>query len=419
MINQDALACSAGILKCPREYIFTRVIRGLNRLFSPRVYGFIGLLCGLTIIPLGIATAVPLPPVLCIEGATDCGAVSLPSSEPKRWNPGHYMQFQVWDSSTDEKKQKKRFRAYDSISNNTQIKGVALRIRWGQLESSKGVYTFDFLNEEIEKLQSLAVPKQLFIRLIDRAFSKKSGPNCINDGYFPAYIIDIACTETSKGNTARIWDPAVVDRMIALYQAIAAEWDDNPAFEGIYLIRETAKNGAILDDPTFSYQAYKQGLKNLVDAADTAFVKSNAVLSMNFSRQQDAEDMFSHLITTKVGYGGPDTMPDDTCAHWQIRSDKVYNGTLGDKDHRGAIPSIRSNEGSQMGGGTGNCVPDEIRDWANDQLHASHLMWTRQNYRGTPEQQWNTGVLPYINNPANDLTHTSCPTNYTQGCVSN
>jgi len=416
MINQDALAFSASILKCVSAHIFAGVIRGLNRLFSRRVPWFIGLICSSTIIPLSITIAAPLPPVVCIGGATDCGVVSLPSSEPKKWHPGHYMMLSLGESRDGALRT--RFRLYQRIANNTQIQGVVLRIKWGQLEGDEGQYTFDTLQKDLDYLKNLAVPKRLFVRIHDRAFGKRI--ECATDDVFPSYLRNQkGCLKTDKGTTSRIWTPYVQDRLIALYEAMAEKWDDDPYFEGVYLIRETAKNGVIRGDSEFSKAAHLRGLRRIAEAADAIFVKSNAIMSVNYAEgQANVDELIAFNAALDIGQGGPDTL-NPACSRSYPHAYKTITGDSGGVDYRGFLPVMYSTEASQMGGKLGNCTPDQIRDFANDVLHASHLFWSRNTYMGSPAQQWIEGILPYINDPENNLTHTSCTASYEQGCDTN
>ena len=139
-------------------------------------------------------------------------------------------------------------------------------------------------------------------------------------------------------------------------------------------------------------------------------------MSVNFAGGETRiATLMDHINTLDIGFGGPDVLPFPGCGQFAIDADQVFKGSKG-TDYRGAIPSMRSMETSNMNGNNGNCTPQQIRDWANDTLHASHLFWTRTNY-GNAVRDWDTGILPLINDTANDLTHnqTVAPTNYTNG----
>ncbi len=333
----------------------------------------------------------------------------------KKWHPGHYIQFSVIESK--DVNQSFRFGIYDDIAANTQIKGACVRVKWAALESTQGVYTFDTMSTEINKLKNLSSPKRLFIRLLT-GVSKSGGDPCATTEMFPPYLrtgSNAACALTTSGNTIRLWNSFVRNRIIALYEAMAARWDDDPFFEGIYLIRETAKNGSLVDsDPEFSDDNYIDGLKIIATGADNAFVKSNAVMSANFAGGNTRlATLMDHLNTLDIGFGGPDVFPTGICTNRSADADEVFVGSEG-TDYRGAIPSLRSMESGDMNGGLGTCTPQQIRDHANDELHASHLFWTHSNNIDAT-RNWDTGVLPLINDTANDLTHIQAPTNYAQG----
>src|SRR5690606_35466051 len=109
---------------------------------------------------------------------------------------------------------------------------------------------------------------------------------------------------------ARIWDPAVTDRLIALYQALAEEFDKDPYFEGVMLIRETATNGEVFDN-SYSQQAYVKQLKRLAKAGGEAFRRSNVIMSVNWPGDQaTVDELISYNAEVGVGQGGPDVLPD-------------------------------------------------------------------------------------------------------------
>jgi hypothetical protein len=66
-------------------------------------------------------------------------------------------------------------------------------------------------------------------------------------------------------------------------------------------------------------------------------------------------------------------------------------------------------EAAGLGGRRGNFLPQQIYDYARNELHANYIIWRRNTWFGTPAQQWEQGILPVIR--AN-------PTIYTNDCPS-
>ncbi|MBN1238103.1 MAG: hypothetical protein JXB36_06360 [Gammaproteobacteria bacterium] len=394
------------------DRLFDRLLRAVPGLLRqlpaarrrPRWY--LAAALGAALIPPLAAAAPKAPGTLCLNGS--CATTkSQTGDRAVKWNPGHYMQIRLGDSTDD--MQAKRFGWYDEIASNTAIEGVALRLTWGQLEKSKGNYTFGMVRAELDKLKSLAVPKRLFIRLHDRAYG--SSGQCGSGNMFPQDLRNgKGCADTGHGNTARLWDPDVTSRLIELYRAIAQEFDDEPYFEGLMLIRETATNGEVRD-PSFSFDRYVAQLKRLATAASEAFEQSNVVMSVNFLGSQERVDsVIAHSAKVGVGQGGPDVLPRDLARSHPLAYNTLDGSSTG-VEYRKRMPVLYSIEASQLGGSLcRTCTPRDLHEFAVGTLHASHLLWTRNTDTGSSSQQWEHGILPWIQE--HPIDSTGCPDSY-------
>jgi hypothetical protein len=323
-----------------------------------------------------------------------------------KWNPGHYMQLFLNQSTPAW--QQKRFGYYDEIASNANIEGVVLFVRWRELETALGSYAagIGYLERELEKLKSLAAPKRLYVRMAPQYYGT-SGAQC--DSYFPDYILDLGgCAASSSGSIAAFWNPTITNRYIALLQALAAAFDSEPYFEGIWPIRETATGRN--PERGFDWSAFDTQLRRIALAARTAFTRTNVVMSVNYLESQARTDRFvEYLYKIGVGVGGPDTAP--TVGIWSY---KTLQGHSGGVDYRGRIPIHWSVEASELGydgvGPPGGYTATEIMDFADRTLRTSHLFWARNDTVGTPAQRWHTGILAVIN--SRPLTHTRCPAVY-------
>lgn len=357
------------------------------------------------------AASQPVPPSnLCIEGSGTCGTVPVQSNKGKKWHPGHYMLMFVSDSKKS--RQSVRFGYYDQIASSTTIEGAAIYVRWNELETTRGNYTagIAYLQAEINKLKSLTVPKRLYLRLFPSAWGTPG--DC---SVYPTYIVDMGgCAATNHGSYPAFWKPEIADRYIALLQALGAAFDEEPYLETVWPIQETATGG---NPEGFNLEAYDTQLRRIALAASQAFKKTSVVMSVNFLGTQARVDSFiAYLGSIDVGVGGPDSCPDcDTPSYSTVQ------GLSGGVDYRGKIPIQWSVEASEMGfdavGRDGGYTAQQIYDWNNDVIRASHVLWVRNTSTGTDAQRWTTGILPVIN--AHALEHTSCPVNYTQGCDRN
>ena len=325
----------------------------------------------------------------------------------KKWHPGHYMQILRSNSQTV---QSVRFGYYDSIASETALQGVVVPFRWEQLEGSKGDYSagITLVQSELNYLKALTVPKRLIIRINDHAFSESF------ENTFPSYLNDEALLYTQAGgaHTAwRRWNSTAMGYFIDMWEAYAAEFDDEPYLESIYLYRETAPGPNNPGD--YSSGGYNTQTRRLIAAGSAAFTKTNVIMPVNyFASTALTDSLFVYMEDNQVGTGGPDTCSD--CGVW---GDRTLRGISGGVDYRGVIPAQYSVEVSELGlnsvGPTGGYTPQEIYDfWTT--LNVSHGFWDRNTFAGTSGQQWSTGILPFIQaNP--NLVNEGAPSIYTQG----
>lgn len=361
---------------------------------------------------LGIAAvhaAEPMPPsTLCID-QTNCvntQSSSTTSNSGIKWHPGHYMQEHPGKSETLQT----RFQHYDQISSNKNVVGVVVTYRWSWLEgNTRGDYSagLALLRSEINKLKSLAVPKRFFLRLYDVGY---------NSAYpatdkFPTYL-QSGCLVAAGSNTVwRRWNSTCMGYYIDMLKAVAKEFDNEPYFEGLYVIGETAPNLAGTTPSDFTQSANDTQFRRLALAAKNMFPKSNVVMPINWHWSTSATNsLMDYNKSIGVGQGNPDTCSD--CSMW---GDRTLQGLNGGVDYRGKIPVIYSIEGSVLGynavGPDGGYTAQEIYDFLNTKIKASHILWYRNMSTGTSEQRWDTGILPVINaNPK--PTYTACPAVY-------
>jgi hypothetical protein len=379
---------------------------------SPFAHGcllMLGLLAA-AVAPSRAVLAEPEAPLLCDIQTQECDVGPQKSSSGIKWHPGHYMQVPRGDHETS---QATRFGYYDKIGNNADVVGVMVPFRWSMLEGAEGDYSAGMatIRKEIAKLKSLPQPKRFYLRFIDFHY----GSTNASSGYFPSYLGGKGTYVGSNGVGWCRWQTRWMDAYIRMMEAYAAEFDDEPYFEGFYLYRETAPALGGKQPCGFSLSAYESQTMRLATAMAAAWKKTNIVLSANFIGSQSVMNrIIAHNAELGVGVGGPDILP-DSCARNGTQAYETITGASGGHDYRGEIPIQYSVEAAEMGGALANCSIDELRDFANGTLHASHLFWQRNTYTGTSAQQW-PAILRYIADDGNALTHTSCPARYSQGC---
>src|SRR5690606_8747646 len=106
---------------------------------------------------------------------------------------------------------------------------------WADLEPSRGKYDFSRIETYLKAVRKHK--KRLVIRVMDRRFNTTSKADIV-----PAYVRDLpggGLVRTSTGYAAALWKPEVMDRLIALYQAIGQRYDADPHFEGLFTEEST------------------------------------------------------------------------------------------------------------------------------------------------------------------------------------
>jgi hypothetical protein len=376
----------------------------------------LGLFLGLALIPTVTWAQTgkkPKPP--CLIGAEDCAAIDRGASPKKKWNPGHYMQLK---GNPRMDIQANRFVIYDEIAHNEDLEGVVWKVKWSLLEGdTPGDYSegFKLIHAELDKLESLAVPKRFILRFESISF----GNEC-PEGY-PRYLNSNEwLVQTGKSCIFRMWNDKAVTAWIDLLEAYAEEFDDEPYFEAVYLIKESSVGWQGSEPaPDFSKADYWRNLRRIMAAGGAAFVKTNAVMSLNHAPDQDTMNAaMQYAYDSGLGHGDPDTIPESCWKEepFPKKGDIAYTGMKshgGVKDFRGDMPALRSAEVSEMGLKLGDCYPSELYDHQNNLIRASHMFWSHNTYAGTAEQQW-PAILEFIK--SNPMTNTRCPKRYTQGC---
>src|SRR5271166_571796 len=174
------------------------------------------------------------------------GAGSPRSAHVIKWNPGHYMAsggvvspgmtianspFLIWELG--------------ALNNRNAIIGYRMLIDWAAIEPTEGNYDFSQITAVENYLKTqLNVPKHLVLVVLPGYFGNKT----CNGDVVPNYILNNSAYGkspntgsygwwggTGNGNTcsAAIWRSNVMDRWIALHQALGKAFDSDPFFETI------------------------------------------------------------------------------------------------------------------------------------------------------------------------------------------
>jgi hypothetical protein len=248
-------------------------------------------------------------------------------------------------------------------------------------------------------LKAQPTDKRLVVRIIDRSFNTNSRSGIV-PGYLQTSAFNWGLVETQTGFAARLWEPAVMDRLIALYKRIAWRYESDAYFVGI-ASEETTLG---LDQPFpsgYSHEALTRQYIRLVKAVRPAMPTSNLFIYTNWI---GSADLMSELIQSFVGpgvsAGGSNILPGRLTL-----GQRVYTGVYG-ADYRWTLPFASSVETGELKANT----PREINNWAYNEVRAHYMFWARNTWAGPSSSRWHTGILPFLR--SKPPIRTRCPDAY-------
>jgi hypothetical protein len=325
------------------------------------------------------AVAAPKAPTLCAERNTNCASVvSIGGAvTKKKINPGHYMLPYTGES------QATLLKRADEVCKEPALKGMELGARWAALESSAGQFTFGNVEQIYQLLATCK--KRLVLEVWAVRFDGHS------DGIVPSDL-EGQLAQTGNGYIARLWEPAVMNRFIALYKALGNRFDAEPYFEAI-IFTETAVGNV---EDGYTAAAFISEVTRGVKAIRAAWPTSTVIVYDNFIRgstTQQAVDFMKMLHQTGVGVGGPDVIPPP---YGGTDGEKIYRGEIGGTDYRGRMLTGFGVQVPELGGSKGTYTPRQLFDHCAFTNKCRYMFWMRNTGTGGPEQQWSTGILPFI-----------------------
>jgi len=380
-------------------------------------------------LPVLAAAAAPPPPTNVCVNAQCAPATGGSGSGGIKWHPGHY----VWlDPHTSQAIQ---FTQLDALSSETTVQGIELQVNWSSLEgATAGDYSagFALVDAYLAKLGSLKVPKRLMLAVGERSFGTPAaaGTDCADAAHrlLPAYLSkfsDGGCALALPGAagslsvTARFWEPEVMDRLIALSEAYAQRYDQNPLFEMFVGNGETAV--AAPPGSGFTTNAYLAQLKRWFDASEKVWLHTQLRLAANyFGSDAQILDLMTYASANGgVIIGGPDPELPLPVITRTVQANEVFRAAEGGgKDFRGVVPWLGEVQGMGLGVKFTQ-TPAQIYEYQSNVMHASYLVWYRNTYLGGPAQMWNTGILPFIQSVQGKVYGAECPAIYQKRCNTN
>ena len=208
-----------------------------------------------------------------------------------KFNPGHYAAIGPLSEVSDIK-----------YLDESAVKGVNKRYFWRTLEPKEGAYDFSSIESDLEYLEGH--DKQLVVFIMDKSFSKKSS--------MPDYLSKYELYSDWGGFSPVRWHPIVIDRFVALGEALGGKFDKHPNFEGI-AVQESSLGITEEGYKTFGYTAekYRDALIAILAGLKAALPKSQVFWYSNFLPDNNS---YLHRVAdaieeSGVFMGGPDILP--------------------------------------------------------------------------------------------------------------
>jgi hypothetical protein len=391
------------------------------------------------------------PPQVCVNN--QCVTTAAPpaggtsSSGPIKWNPGHYM---ASDAVIGAGKGISYVQhEMDDLNNQDAILGYRAWFTWGALEPTQGNYDFSVVDAVLARLKTAYnKPKRLVIGLwiySQNAMGQNSG------SAVPLYIQQNAAYGASpvagsygwwgkNSNGAStgmyapsLYNPAVMNRFIALVQALGKHLDNEPYFEALVVQEDAAiaeaASGFGAPDPTYSDGAWLSQLERLLTAATAAFPHTSVVEQNSFfTRPAPAVALEQWMANNRISAGSADTAGQSSLSTYgtTIISDGMQT-LLGVDANGGNVdlrPKMRAMMEIQSPDMIGPYFTSQGGPWApldflkalNQTYYASHAFWTHlfgtEVFNGVPvpaADKWSNLAVTLAANP---LVHTDYPPNY-------
>ncbi len=274
------------------------------------------------------------------------------------------------------------------------VRGIVWRRPWVEVEPRAGVYDFSSYDRVLDAIAGSRNPDcQVWMFIEFKSFSNSPTKNPC-----PVYLQARYSALNSDGNgatTCFMWEPAMIDAYVAMMQAAAARYDRNPRFEGL-IFQESALglNGEysqdVADGGTYTAQAWRDGLVELVTQCGAAFQQSRCMAFLNFLRGgqaylYDVSAALSALPDNRGCMSGPDLLPDSRALY--AKTSSVYEVLT---RHEGCRSNSAQADSYSVPGCDLNCIFqfavrgtfgdfDEVSPRTSGVCVNSYIFWTHKS----------------------------------------
>lgn len=390
LVSESACASAAETLQLERKYSCVTASTVTVAKLAPPV-----------VIPP--TPADPVPPVVDPQPPVTGAGI--------KYHPSHYAWVDTVKSS--QATINRQLQEMDEVAQTPGTGGILLGLYWGDMEGARGDYSrgFAILDQFVKRAEKNN--QHVMVRIYDRIFGGIEPANLGNGYYFPAYLKSSEFdggwytlnASTALHTMVKMWNPAVMDRMIAMMQAYGARYDSHPNVEMIGL-EETGANAAVRNGG-YTDAAYIAQLKRWMIASRAAWPHTGLRLQLNYfiSAYQESADLARVANQYQIAMGGPDTVPASSGDTGLDYGDLAFNGKLGGIDYRGKIPRVAEVQDYSLSHGF--TLP-AIQSRAVE-LGANYIVWSKNGYS---KLQWSRDIAPFIRSINGAVASKSCPTSY-------
>jgi hypothetical protein len=387
------------------------------------------------------------PPQICVNNK----CVSSTSSTPPpaagkgsiKWNPGHYMASNtvLYPGKTLSYVQPEM----DDLNHQDAILGYRAYVSWGALEPTQGNYDFSVLDSILARLKTgYNKPKHLVIYLwlygqhamgsndtrVIPAYIQQTpayGPSPVSGSY--GWWGAIANAGQTGTYAPTLYYPPVMDRLIALVQALGQHYDSDPYVEAVDFQEDAsvaqAAGAWAVKDARYSDNAWLTQIERLLTAATAAFPHTSVIMDNSwFDRPAAGIALEEWMAANRIAPGTADSWGQSALNTYGTShlSDGMQTliGAQGGVDLRPKTRGMLAVEGTELDGGYfgsygGPWTPADFINAFNQTYWASHVFWTHffgNEATAVPipaAAKWSNLAATISAHP---LTHTEYPENY-------
>jgi hypothetical protein len=322
---------------------------------------------------------------------------SVPAT--KKWNPGHYIKTQGDPTGTDTASYWSGVQSTitSRMSDIPEILGAFVAISPGMVNTAPGVYDWTDLDATLAQIVA-AGDRRIIIDLTWKSF------NDATPGLHAPPDLSSEIELAGTGWIWAVWRESNMDRLIEIYDALAARYDSHANVE-LITSAETAPSFQGSQPGDYSVSKYITQLKRLYRANALAFDQTIWAPNMNSLGGTDMDELFEYMYQTC----GAVAFPDWGKGRAAFLFDGTNTSTVVDREFRGQIAAhgiVSTNKLNDSGVTPSSIFTEQLTH------QATHFSWITS---ASGEDSWtNIKAAIQANEPGGVVT--ACPTRF-GGCT--